>query len=167
MSPRALCLVVMLVTGHALAADTTTLSLVNLSNTCDPAFCNPQSFKKGYLKIRTSDSSGSNGIRFKWVMTGGMFNGAPANTSLLLHVNLAVHFNGACTEYTTPPTAMTDGTLRASFSASDFVSPIPESPGLILIPCGNAFGANAVWVETVGFGEAPAVAGIRIGSDDD
>lgn len=158
---RALSLVLVLITGHVLAADTTTLSLVHYSNACDPVDCKPDFFKKGSLKIRTSNTTGSNGVQFKWIMTGGTWGG-PANVSLKLTVYLSIN-QGACTGYTTPPMAMTNGTLRASFSASDFLSPIPESPGSVLFTCGHP----TVLVLIPSGTEAPALGGIRIGSDDD
>jgi len=140
----------------ASAADKATTSLV-ADPTC--VFCTFDSLKKGSLTIASTNASGANGLKVKLSLSGATKGGLPVNGTQFILV-LRLSFNrGPCDAFSSQPFEMTNGKAKTTFDGSTLTPPIPEGAGSFFF-CE----IGAVIQNTID-GSAPAIAGVRLGTD--
>jgi hypothetical protein len=140
----------------ASAADKTTTSFV-ADPTC--VFCTFDGLKKGSLTIASTTAPGANGLKGKFGLSGATKGGLPINGTQFVLV-LRLSFNrGPCDSFSSPPFEMTNGKAKATFDGSTLTPPIPEGAGSFFF-C--EVGAS---IHNTTDGSAPAIAGVRLGTD--
>jgi hypothetical protein len=152
-------LVVLALSLTSFAADKASTTFV-----ADPGciFCTFDSITKGSLTMSSATARGTNGVKFKFSLSGATSRGFPINGATFRLV-LRLSFNGGpCDAFASPPFEMVNGKANAIFDGSSLTPPIPEGGGSFFFFCE----AGAFMMDMID-GSAPARAGVRLGIDPD
>jgi hypothetical protein len=152
-------LVVLALSLSSFAANRASTTFV-ATPSCVP--CTFDSITKGNLTMSSTTAPGSNGVKFKFSLSGATSRGFPVNGAQFV-LALQLSFNGGpCKGFASPPFEMVNGNAKASFDGSSLTpQPLPEDGGSVFFCEAGAFMLDII------DGSAPARAGVRLGIDPD